>query len=118
MNTTFSVSARRTFSFLVAAALAGSTIAHAQAFISCKDFERVAGKTANPISARTFERIVSHSPDGTEYVTEFPAVRLATPRGAFPLNYDLTRALNAILIRRTRPHELNQVALASKRSPD
>ena len=96
MNTTFSVSARRTF-LLVAAALAGSTIAHAQAFISCKDFERVAGKTANPISARTFERIVSHSPDGTEYVTEFPGseARDSSGRVSLELRFDASAQRNS-----------------------
>ena len=88
MKITFSANARRTF-LLVAAALAGSTIAHAQAFVSCKDFERVAGKTANPITARIFERIVSHGADGTEYVTEFHGSEARDSSGRVSLELQL-----------------------------
>lgn len=62
---------RRCIFLVVAATLGGSATARGQIFSSCREIQRVAGKTGNPITARIFERVVSQSPDGTEYVTEF-----------------------------------------------
>ncbi len=62
---------RRCIFLVLAGALGGSATARGQIFTSCSEIQRVAGKTRNPITARIFERIVSESLDGTEYVTEF-----------------------------------------------
>jgi hypothetical protein len=62
---------RRCIFLILAGALGSSATARGQIFTSCSEIQRVAGKTGNPITARIFERVVSQSPDGTEYVTEF-----------------------------------------------
>jgi hypothetical protein len=62
---------RRCIFLVVAATLGGSATARGQIFASCREIQRVAGKTGNPITAGIFERIVSHGPDGIEFVTEF-----------------------------------------------
>ncbi len=62
---------RRCIFLVLAATLAGSATARGQIFTSCREIQRVAGKTGNPITARIFERVVTQSADGNEYVREF-----------------------------------------------